>query len=204
MSLLCNMCSIALPTPALIILHHIYFSNTRRTLQRQSDVLEEGLLRCRRSGHLVHVLEAVQNNIADSERAYCIGEDLIYKRVGENLGAERKRYGSLPDFVRQQVREWFDKVRAARRDVAGALHKVRKTKNQFMNGMDMSDTMRQPAFSLQGFLQVGDANARAEEEAGVGAGEGRGRWRIMQLGVRREHGQKQWQVQPVQRDVRLQ
>ncbi|KAG5499988.1 hypothetical protein GH5_04128 [Leishmania sp. Ghana 2012 LV757] len=169
MPLLCYMCYIALPTPALIILHHIYFSNTRRTLQRQSDVLEEGLLRCRRSGHLVRVLEAVQNNIADNERAYCIDEDLIYKRVGENRGAKRKRYGSLLDFVRRQVREGFDKVRAARRDVVGALHKVRKT-NQVINGMNMSDSMRQPAFSLQDFLQVGDANSRAEEEAGVGAG----------------------------------
>ncbi|KAG5474484.1 hypothetical protein LSCM1_03270 [Leishmania martiniquensis] len=168
-SLLWNMYCIALPTPALIVAHHMYFSNKRRNLQRRNDVLKEALLRCRRSGHLVRVLEAVHENIAEGERTYRMDEDLMQKRIGESRGIDEHRYGSPLDFVRQQVREGLDKVSAARRDVVGALHKVLKTKNQVVSGTNVSDDARQPEFSLQDFLQVGDVSPLAEE-GGVGAG----------------------------------
>ncbi|CAC9504940.1 serine peptidase, clan SB, family S8-like protein [Leishmania infantum JPCM5] len=166
-ALLWNMYCIALPTPALIVVHHLYFSNKRRNLQKQSDVLNDALLGCRRSGHLVRVLEAVQDNIAHGEHAYRMEEDLAHQRIGEDFGIHRKRYGGPLDFVRQQVREGLDKVRAARRDVVGALHKAQKAKDRVVKGTDTRDGMGLPSFSLQDFLQIGDANPLAEE-TGVG------------------------------------
>ncbi|CAJ1029052.1 hypothetical protein, conserved [Leishmania lindenbergi] len=167
-ALLWNMYCIALPTPALIVVHHLYFSNKRRNLQRQNDVVNETLLGCRRSGHLMRVLRAVQDNIADDERAYRMNEDLFHKRIYKNGGVSRIRYGGPLDFVRRQVCEGRDTIRAARRDVIGALHKVRKTKDQVVNGIDVNGGMVLPSFELQDFLQIGDANP-LEEEVGVGA-----------------------------------
>ncbi|KAK7195001.1 subtilisin-like serine peptidase [Novymonas esmeraldas] len=167
MALLWNMYCIALPTPALVVVHHMYFSNKRRNLQKQSDMLNDALLGCRRSSHLVRVLEAVQDNVADGERAYWMDEDVINKRIGANRGINKKRYGGPLDFLRQQAREGRDKLRAAQRDVVGALHKARKTKDELVHHTSPNDGVELPAFSLQDFLQVGDANPLAEE-TGVG------------------------------------
>ncbi|KAL7699481.1 subtilisin-like serine peptidase [Lotmaria passim] len=165
-ALLWNMYCIVLSTPALVVLHHMYFSNKRRNLQKQSDVLNDAMLKCRRSEHLVKLLGAVQDNVADDEKPYWLDEDLIKARIGANRGINKRSYSGPGAFLRAQFTEGMDRFRAARRDVVGALHKVRKTKQLVVEG-SAPNQIQMPAVQLQDFLQVGDANPLADD-AGAG------------------------------------
>lgn len=165
-ALLWNMYCIVLTTPSMVIIHHLTFSNKRRNLQKQTDALNAAMVNCRRDPHLITVLEAVQQNLSSDETAYALDEDLAMARIGVNQGINKKQYAGVGDFFREQMREGLDRVQTARKDVVGALHKVNKTKRQVLEQPDRN-AAEMPAFTLQDFLQVGDANPLTDESSDV-------------------------------------
>ncbi|KAG5500568.1 hypothetical protein JKF63_03663 [Porcisia hertigi] len=167
-ALLWNMYCVAVPTPALIVLHHLHFSNRRRNAQKQNDALNGELLRCQRSGHFVHVLEAVQDNIAEDEYAYSMNDDLVQKLISKSNGINTR--GSSPiHFLRCQVRQGCEKLRAARKDFVEGLCRKRSEKNQVPSSSRKGgEGAGEYKLALQDFLEVGGVHP-LEGGAGVGA-----------------------------------
>ncbi|KPA85171.1 subtilisin-like serine peptidase [Leptomonas pyrrhocoris] len=168
-ALLWNMYCVVLSTPALVVFHHMYFANKRRNLQKQNDVLNAAMQGCRRPEHMVNLLGVVQENVADGEKPYWIDEDLIKARIGANCGVNKREFHGFKDFIRVETRTGYDKFRAARRDIVGAMHKVQKTKQLVVEGKQSND-VELAAAQLQDFLQVGDANPLADEAGAGGNG----------------------------------